>query len=639
MSRKKVRRRLLHLVVIFSGILLILTGYVLWRSRVDAINKGLEIATIYAKTLEASLTQSLRISEAFVGHFASTDTSKESPERTAERFNDALRHAPFLRSISELNAYGEIVNSSNQRNIGVSLKICCLLPTSSLTGLRISGPWLGRDFNEAQPIVDTQPASTSLPNFVPLMKKRHHSEERYMVLTLSPDYYLAQIAHLLEEQAGKIDVFLYDGTLLFSSDQKKIMGHKDETLSKRLRVDERDAGSLIESEEYDPSSLSLLAFQVSRFYPVIVLARLDVDHALRAWRNESKVLLAALALLLSLCAIFVYVYYRRQILLIAVQLKSERLQRINAAVFESSLEAILLTDVRNRVISINPSFMRVTGYSSEEVVGYKLQDYLASDGRSLFNDFVHGLEITQQMKDGASYAQPNRLLSTEMQFSCKSGETIWVEILATPEYDNQDQLIGYRYICRDITERKEMQDQVRHLAFYDPLTKLANRRLFNDRLHQIFAANKRSGHYGMLMFLDLDNFKPLNDRHGHAVGDLLLIEAANRLKGCVREIDTVARFGGDEFVVMLASLGMDKDESHEQAMRIAEKIRHTLALPYHLVIPSNEKGGAIIEHQCTVSIGVVVFTARKAKEDDVLRWADDAMYKAKHSGSNKICLH
>ena len=184
-----------------------------------------------------------------------------------------------------------------------------------------------------------------------------------------------------------------------------------------------------------------------------------------------------------------------------------------------------------------------------------------------------------------------------------------------------------------------MQDQVRLLAFYDPLTKLANRRLFNDRLHQLFAANKRSGYYGMLMFLDLDNFKPLNDRHGHAVGDLLLIEAANRLKGCVREIDTVARFGGDEFVVALSSLGINKDESHEQAMRIAEKIRYTLSLPYHLVIASDEKGGTIVEHQCTVSIGVVVFTAREVKEDDVLRSADAAMYKAKRSGQNNICLH
>lgn len=626
-------------MVIFSGILLILTGYILWWSRVEALNKGLEIATIYAKTLEASLTQSLRVAEAFVGHFASGDNSQESLERTAEKFKDALRYAPFLRSISELDAYGKIINSSNQSNIGVSLKICCFPPASSLTGLLIGGPWLGRDFNEAQPIVDAQPASTSLPNFVPLLKRKHRSEEKYMVLTLSPDYYLTQIAHLLEDQAGKIDVFLYDGALLFSSDQKKVIGHKDETLMKRLHIDERDKGSLIENDSSDISSSNLMAFQVSRFYPVIVLARLDIDYALEAWRNESKVLLAALAMLLVLSSIFVYVYYRRQTLLIAEQLKSEQLQRINATVFESSLEAILVTDICHRVISINPSFMRVTGYTAEEVVGYKLQDYLVSDGRSLFNSFIHELEIPKQVGHGNSRAQSNRLLSTEVQFSCKSGVPIWVEILATPEYNNQDQLIGHRYICRDITERKQMQDQVRHLAFYDPLTKLANRRLFNDRLHQIFAANKRSGYYGMLMFLDLDNFKPLNDRHGHVAGDLLLIEAANRLKGCVREIDTVARFGGDEFVVALSSLGINKDESHEQAMRIAEKIRHTLSLPYHLVIASDEKGGTIVEHQCTVSIGVVVFTARKAKEDDVLRSADDAMYKAKRSGQNKICLH
>ena len=172
------------------------------------------------------------------------------------------------------------------------------------------------------------------------------------------------------------------------------------------------------------------------------------------------------ALLLALCSIFVYVYYRRQILLIAEQLKSEQLQRINAAVFESSLEAILVTDICHRVISINPSFMRVTGYIAEEVVGYKLQDYLVSDGRSLFNNFIRELEIPNQVRHRSSRAQSNRVLSTEVKFSCKSGEPIWVEILATPEYSNQDQLIGYRYICRDITERKQMQDQVRLCLLY-----------------------------------------------------------------------------------------------------------------------------------------------------------------------------
>ena len=131
----------------------------------------------------------------------------------------------------------------------------------------------------------------------------------------------------------------------------------------------------------------------------------------------------------------------------------------------------------------------------------------------------------------------------------------------------------------DITERKQMEDQVHQLAFYDTLTHLPNRRLLDDRLSQTMAASKRSACYGALMFLDLDNFKPLNDMHGHVVGDLLLIEAADRLEACVREMDTVARFGGDEFVVMISDLDADKSRIDAQARLIAEKIRVALSDP------------------------------------------------------------
>lgn len=123
----------------------------------------------------------------------------------------------------------------------------------------------------------------------------------------------------------------------------------------------------------------------------------------------------------------------------------------------------------------------------------------------------------------------------------------------------------------DLTERRQMEDQVRQLAF-DPLTKLPNRRLLDDRLKQTMAASARTGRHGALVFLDLDNFKPLNDTHGHEVGDLLLIEVAHRLRACVREVDTVVRVGGDEFVVMLGELNTDRDESAVAGV-IAQKIR------------------------------------------------------------------
>jgi diguanylate cyclase (GGDEF)-like protein len=159
--------------------------------------------------------------------------------------------------------------------------------------------------------------------------------------------------------------------------------------------------------------------------------------------------------------------------------------------------------------------------------------------------------------------------------------------------------------------------------------------LLNDRLSQTMLASKRSSHYGALMFLDLDNFKPLNDAHGHDAGDLLLVEVARRITQCVREVDTVARFGGDEFVIMLSDLDIDKAESITQAANVAEKIRSTLSEPYVLKLRRDADEQTIV-HRCTSSIGVVLFINHEAGLEDIIRCADSAMYLAKQSGRNTI---
>jgi diguanylate cyclase (GGDEF)-like protein len=191
-------------------------------------------------------------------------------------------------------------------------------------------------------------------------------------------------------------------------------------------------------------------------------------------------------------------------------------------------------------------------------------------------------------------------------------------------------------VTRDITERKKMEREIRQLAFYDDLTKLPNRRLLDDRLGQAMSASKRTGFYGAVIFLDLDNFKPLNDTHGHEVGDLLLIEAAFRLRGCIRGMDTVARFGGDEFVVVLSELDTDKSRSAEQARIVAEKIRSALSAPYRLTIRHRGRPDIMVEHHCTVSMGVVLFVNHECNQTDILKSADVAMYQAKESGRNNI---
>ena len=183
-----------------------------------------------------------------------------------------------------------------------------------------------------------------------------------------------------------------------------------------------------------------------------------------------------------------------------------------------------------------------------------------------------------------------------------------------------------------------MQEQVRQLAFHDPLTGLPNRRLLADRLGLAMATNRRNTRFGALMFLDLDNFKPLNDAHGHSAGDLLLVEVAKRLSRCIREMDTVARFGGDEFVVMISELESGRSESAASACVIAEKIRAALSQPYVLKIKRNDAGETSLEHNCTASIGLALFDGNEANQDDVLRLADMAMYQAKEAGRNQVIL-
>jgi len=217
------------------------------------------------------------------------------------------------------------------------------------------------------------------------------------------------------------------------------------------------------------------------------------------------------------------------------------------------------------------------------------------------------------------------------------GAVIDVEVQGTAiDYDGEPAI----HVCiRDISERKQLEDQIRQLAFFDQLTELPNRRLLTDRLNQAMTVSKRSHCFAALLFLDLDNFKPLNDHYGHAAGDLLLTEAATRLMSCVREVDTVARFGGDEFVVLLTELDPGEASARAQAAIVAEKIQTSLAEPYQLAIKTDRQSVQQIEHLCTISTGVVLFRGNESHPDDVLKWADSAMYQAKQAGRNSVRFH
>lgn len=294
--------------------------------------------------------------------------------------------------------------------------------------------------------------------------------------------------------------------------------------------------------------------------------------------------------------------------------RNEQKLRIAAAAFESH-EAMLVTDAQKRIMQVNRAFSDITGFPAVEAVGNL--PALLDSGRhdeQFFSCMWQDVDRTGSWQG-------------EIWHRRKDGEIfpVWHTISAVRD----DLGAVTHYVCAfsDITQHKASEEEIRHLAFYDPLTQLPNRRLMHDRLHQAMLANERSGRKGALLFIDLDNFKTLNDTHGHSKGDLLLQQVAQRLLASVREGDTVARLGGDEFVVILENLARDTDEAATQAEVIGEKILGVLDRPYKL-------DG--IDHLSTPSIGVALFDGERGATEDLMRRADMAMYEAKRAGRNTL---
>ena len=294
---------------------------------------------------------------------------------------------------------------------------------------------------------------------------------------------------------------------------------------------------------------------------------------------------------------------------------------------EDAQDVLWRTDSQLVLTYISPADERLRGFRADEVVGRHVFDMFNEEGVAVLKAM-----IARRVQEEAS-GTPVGFLNFEVQHRCKDGRLIWGEVLSKPDRNAQGEITGYHGITREITERKRLEEQVHQLAFYDPLTHLANRRLMLDHLEQAMSASKRSQRHGALLFLDLDNFKPLNDTQGHGVGDLLLIEVGERLKACVREADTVARFGGDEFVVLLSELSTQPGEADRQAVAISEKVRTRLAEPYVL---QSAPSAPSIRHECTASIGVAVFRGRDESQNAVIDRADAAMYRAKEEGRNRI---
>ena len=292
-------------------------------------------------------------------------------------------------------------------------------------------------------------------------------------------------------------------------------------------------------------------------------------------------------------------------------------RRVAAIAFESQ-QGMIITDAKTRIIKVNKAFSRITGYTETDVIGqptrmlgsgYQGPEFYQELWRTLTEDGVWQGEIWNRRKNDEVFPE-------------------WLTISAVR--DDQGRVINYVASFTDITEYKSAEQKIQHLAFYDPLTNLPNRRLLRDRLQQAMVVCGRKGMYGALIFLDLDDFKNVNDLYGHQVGDELLCQVATRLKKTLREQDTVARPGGDEFVILLEGLESCAEEAAAQVEHIGSHLLQALREPYF--VSGNRFNNS-------ASLGVVMFNDTHHTVDELMQHADLSMYSSKAAGKNALSFY
>lgn len=302
---------------------------------------------------------------------------------------------------------------------------------------------------------------------------------------------------------------------------------------------------------------------------------------------------------------------------ITERVASEQDRRVAAVAFESR-QAMLVSDADTVILRVNQAFLDLLGYSREELVGHK-----TSVLRSGRHDTAFYEAMWQSIRNTGKW-------EGEIWNLHKHGGLIPLWSTITAVRDENKTVTHYVATMSDLSERKLQEEEIRAIAFYDPLTTLPNRRLLLERLQRALTLTRRSGQHGALLFLDVDNFKKINDEHGHHAGDLLLQEIASRLGRVVRESDTVARVGGDEFVIVLEHLNEDPLLARTEARQIAAKAVLAMAKPYDL-------GGQ--ECHSSGSIGIAMFDQTEVDMDLLMRQADEAMYRAKRAGKNTVHIN
>ena len=393
------------------------------------------------------------------------------------------------------------------------------------------------------------------------------------------------------------------------------IGNSDVSQEFRTTYASRQNSAVFHTRAGSDGIARIFAFQRIGRAPMLVNAGIATEDYLADWTDtayESGSM--ALGFLLMSSALGV--------LLLRLLGQTIRDSTRNRIYLQNASDGVQIVDAQGRLVEVNDRFCALLGFTRDELLAMSDEQWSARWP----DQTIQGSSLLRLLDQTAA-------TTAEARLQHKDGRILHVE--ANFSSFNLD---DGRFLCasiRDVTDRKAATERIEQLAFYDPLTKLPNRRLMLDRLSQALASSSRHHRFGAVMMIDMDDFKTLNDTHGHDIGDRFLVEVAVRLRGCLREGDTAARLGGDEFVVILE--GLEGASGAAIATEtVAEKILDSLRQPYQLELGNQQREAAQRSYYCTSSIGITLFLEQTLSVDELMKRADTAMYQAKAAGRNTL---
>ncbi|MFM2056246.1 MAG: hypothetical protein RLY71_631 [Pseudomonadota bacterium] len=386
-----------------------------------------------------------------------------------------------------------------------------------------------------------------------------------------------------------------------NGDRRQIGGNQVSAQLRGVLQQHPNGGNYIAATAIDGIA-RINAYRRLPHYPVYVLVGMPLQLLPTSWRQPEAYTVLLALLTIGLTAGLLVRLYRTS------QRRVDAAERRYAAIVQSSRDAIISKTTDGIVTSWNPAAQQMFGYSAREMIGQPLLRLLPPERQGEEDDILARIRRNEVID------------SFETVRLRKDGSHLDVSVTISPVLDAAGRVIGASKIARDISRHKAAEEAIRRLAYHDTLTGLPNRRLLLDRLRHAMTLSQRSQSHAALLFIDLDRFKQLNDTHGHEAGDALLIAVAERLQGLVRESDTVARYGGDEFIVLCENLGPLPDAAAAHARTTADKIGAALGAEFPL--------GALT-HQGGASVGVHLFLGDAQDMDSLLKAADAAMYRTK----------